>query len=611
MKKSIIPISFFGIFLSLFSSVPAQEVNHDAVYLQLTKEYTLNPDGSMDYRLIKKQKLLTYRAFHNLYGETFIVYNPVFQQLKINEAYTLMADGKKVPVPENAFNEVLPGFAANAPAYNVLREMVVTHTGLERDAVVYLDYNIHTDNGTIPALMGSEVLAENEPIDNLEVVVRIPRSQPLFYHSFQNAGLPQKTEVGPFQVYTWKSKDIPAILVDERQPGGLELYPRLVFSTSEGHQQMGLFLMEQPAFQYQLSEPMMSEIDTLVNAITNKADLVLKIQQKVVNDFRLYPVPLKVVAYRCRTAQQTWSSNGGTSLEKAVLLAALLKRTGIEACPVGIIRTAGFAEEVGTLSDIDEFAVKVTSKELGDPVLSVTGLNPANLSQSMTGRTFMLFNPDKKVSFFKSGKPESTIEYTGTFIVSSDPKLTGEISILLKGNAYPYLALTRDKNKIKNSISGSIRSKDFTELKSSSLELLSGLQTFTVQSDHPFRKDSNYYYFSLPSVNTGVAGWGIKTLSSQREAPFEIPSPAEETYIMRFTLPSGFKIFTPLKKIAITNNAGAFLWEVRFEEGKLEVKRRIEFSKQVISVQDYPDFKILMDYWNNPHYCEMIFIAGN
>jgi len=610
MKKNIILFLFSGLFLTLALSVPAQESDHNAVYFNLTKEYTLNPDGSMDYRLIKKQKLLTYRAFHNLYGETFIVYNPDFQQLKINEAYTIMEDGKKITVPANAFNEVLPGFAANAPAYNHLREMVVTHTGLERNAVIYLDYNVRTEKGAFPALMGNELLAENEPVDTLQIVVRIPKGQTLAYHTFHHSILPEKSEAGLFQIYTWKIKNIPAISSEEHQPGGFELYPHLIFSTFDNRQQAGAFLMGQPAFQYRLSETIQSEMDTLTRTTSKKTDLVLKLQQKVVNDFRLYPIPLKFASYRCRTVQEIWNSNGGTPLGKAVLLTALIRQTGIEAMPVGIIRTACFSEKLGTLSDIEEFAVKVNCKELGDPVVSVTNLNPVNLMQSMPGRTFMVFNPDGKVSFVQSEKPESTIAYAGAFIVSSDPKLTGEISISLTGESYPFLALTRDKNKIKNSVSGSIRGKDVTDIKESDLKLISGAQIFIVQCDHPFRKDSNFYYFSLPSVLTGIDGWGITTVSSRRETPFEIPSQGEETYRLSFTLPTGYDLFTPEKKVAIANKAGSFLWEVYRENGKLEIERKIEFSKQVISVQDYPDFKILMDHWNNPHYREIILIGG-
>jgi len=64
-----------------------------------------------------------------------------------------MADGKKVETPSNAFNEILPSFAAGAPAFNGLRDMVITHTGLERGAVINLDYTLHTAKDNTPALM--------------------------------------------------------------------------------------------------------------------------------------------------------------------------------------------------------------------------------------------------------------------------------------------------------------------------------------------------------------------------------------------------------------------------------------------------------------------------
>ena len=170
---------------SVAMQLKAQDDKYDAYYVKLVREYTLNSDGSMDYRFIKQQKLLSYRAFQSLYGETFITYDPRVQKLKINDVYTTMADGKKIKAPENAFNEVLPAVASNAPAYNVLREMVITHTGLERNATINLDYQLHTEKGNAPCLMGNELLAENEPVKNLELRVRIPAGKVL-YHKMIN-----------------------------------------------------------------------------------------------------------------------------------------------------------------------------------------------------------------------------------------------------------------------------------------------------------------------------------------------------------------------------------------------------------------------------------------
>ena len=78
--------------ISLFV-VLAVTVQLEAVFDKIVKQYTWNRDGSMTFRYRKELKLNTHFAFNNLYGETFIVYNPEFQILKMNESYTKQADG--------------------------------------------------------------------------------------------------------------------------------------------------------------------------------------------------------------------------------------------------------------------------------------------------------------------------------------------------------------------------------------------------------------------------------------------------------------------------------------------------------------------------------------
>jgi len=59
---------------------------------------------------------------------------------------------------------------------------------------------------------------------------------------------------------------------------------------------------------------------------------------------------------------------GGTLAEKAILLAALLKSAGIKADPVAISRMVFFDEKLGTLSDIEDFAVRIEMKEAGSSI---------------------------------------------------------------------------------------------------------------------------------------------------------------------------------------------------------------------------------------------------
>jgi hypothetical protein len=84
-----------GLFLLVSTFSFGQYEKYDAYYNKITKEYTVYPDGAYDYREVKEITLNTHYAFHRLFGESFIIYNPDYQELQINECYTTMADGKR------------------------------------------------------------------------------------------------------------------------------------------------------------------------------------------------------------------------------------------------------------------------------------------------------------------------------------------------------------------------------------------------------------------------------------------------------------------------------------------------------------------------------------
>ena len=154
--KKLISFLFLAAFVAVGSSAEIASVSvapilknfpsaePEAVYRNVEKIYRFAADGSCDVRTKTELRVNTLFAMNELCGETFVVYNPKFQRVKINEAYTLSPDGTtRTDVPENALNEVLPAAATNAPAFNFLRELVITHTALEPGATIFLDYTVH------------------------------------------------------------------------------------------------------------------------------------------------------------------------------------------------------------------------------------------------------------------------------------------------------------------------------------------------------------------------------------------------------------------------------------------------------------------------------------
>jgi hypothetical protein len=608
MNRTKLP--FLTIIFCLFhiSFVFSQEDVSDAVYLRLVKEYTLNPDGSVDYRYQKELKLQTYRSFHNLYGETFIVYHPGLQDLKINASYTVMADGRKILSPPNAFNEVLPSFCSFAPTYNYLREMVITHTGTERNAMINLDYTLHSKKDFFPAFFGNEVMAEYEPVRELVLRVRIPAGMKLNYQSLNGQSEPIISEESGLRVYSWKSASVPAISPEEFQPGGYALYPRVIFSIAPDRESVYATLFKQPAFSFGINGEMKQSVSDLVKGVEDEMDIALKLQEKVVNEFRLWPVPLKNIGFKCLTAIETWKSNGGTSLEKAVLLVTLLKEAGTAAEPVLVVRNNLFSKKIASLLDIDDILVKVILKNGEKLYLSVSALNAQSLDKSLPGRTFISLTKDGKVFYEQTPDTENKLLMKGDFIVNEKKELNGEVSATFINACDPWFAMLRDKAKAKGYIGGGLTGSDLKELKVITTGPVEGYIKYTVQKEKPFHQDTNFYSFLLPQITNGVESWNMRLMSQKRKAPVEIPFLPDESYKFSFILPAGMKLFTAERKTEIENEAGAFIYEVKKEGEKISVIKSIRFNQQVIDPALYARFKTLMDNWNDPHSRELVFV---
>ena len=125
MRHKINSLSLLLLLLCAFTSFAW--AGTEAEYKKLSKSWTLNPDGSQVFHYSMELTIYTHTAMRSAYGETFIVYNPDYQTLKINTSYTKQKDGTIIKTPDNAFVEVLPRSASDAPAYNNLKEMVVNH----------------------------------------------------------------------------------------------------------------------------------------------------------------------------------------------------------------------------------------------------------------------------------------------------------------------------------------------------------------------------------------------------------------------------------------------------------------------------------------------------
>jgi len=622
MKKiqiALIPVLF--LLLPVFLS--AQTENYDAEYLKLVKEYTLNDDGSTEFHFYKEIKLNTHFAFHRLFGETFIVYNPDYQELVINEAYTVMADGKKVDAPENAFNKVLPRFARDIPAYNHLREMVVTHTGTEVGCVITLDYTLKTKAGFLPFFFGSEDVEESMPVNELNIIVNVPQSTDLKFRMLNNRTAPEVTENAGQKAYNWKFRDVKALPhtgyqdVDRKQV--------LFFSTVNDMTRAFYAFVNQDAFKIQAGPEISRRVETAVKGKETDLDIVLALQEIVIDEVKLAGIPMIYSGYKARTPDVVWQSANATSLEKAILLADMLKLANINAYPVAAVSNSWYSSDMGNPAVFESYMVQVHPKESDRIYLSITQKQTQNLIYDVHDKTIIQLDAAiETMRTFKEKPMSNRLEMEAKLKMGDKETggqgdketggqgdgvsvgVSGDIEIEMEGYVNPYYHLRKDdsyaKKLLKVNIPGSqiekVEQVKLTEIKS---QYKLSHAPVTITQDY-----SGYLFIELPMFKSGIDSWNLEQFAGKGDTPVRLDYPLVEEYSYSVSLPSDYVLFTPPVDISIKNELGELEINIVQSGSTVKIERSWELNKNVISSDLMDEFREMILAWEKEEYRKIV-----
>lgn len=309
----------------MLAALPAKAAS-EAEFGKLSKTYTLHADGSQEMRVYKELTLFTHTAMNSLYGESFIVYNPACQELKIHDSYTRQKDGTVVKTPGNAFVEVLPSAAADAPAYNGLKEMVVVHTGLELGATICLDYSVITRPGYLPALDVYLPIEELSPVKEYVCRISVPEDQPLHYALVNGEATPVVETEGGNKTVTWTLKNVPAYYPTESMPALAGNIPVILANTYPSAADALKVLKSQ--FTAAAEKEVIALSQTLLQG--KKADERETVLTDYVDGLGNARLALAETGYRIRPAAEVIRTAYGTEAEKVNLLAGLLQAAGLQ-----------------------------------------------------------------------------------------------------------------------------------------------------------------------------------------------------------------------------------------------------------------------------------------
>ena len=548
MKRYILII----IAICAMSTVMAKAPEKDAVYKLISESYTLNTDGSTEFRKRTELQIFTRMTFDH-FGETFITYNPDFQELIINEAYTIRKDGSKVETPENAFNPMLPEGCTKCERLNGIRTMVVTHTALEYDAVIVLDYTIRSKNFFFQELMEKVDLQEEVPVEKYVVSVTAPEYKPakfvlngkLSYTETENTDKGMKTTRMTFI-------NLPEYPTDEYLfPGDFEA---VTFYTMVEPWGLVAKIMQQNAMQKFDNQKITDFFRNRFTDNMSDMDKVLYVRDYIHDNIHTNHLNAKVLNYMFASPQQVWESNCALPIEKNILLKGVLNSLGYEA-HLAFVSFSFFTDPEALVSvQVNGSYYEISANETDELAINMTMLDEDLVLDN--GQTW-----------------ES--EYVPVTV-----DVVADITLNKEDLENPQVVVS--KKDVRNS------------------PMVQRLQPQEISVAKAYVTPLGNKYYEL-TIDDGNYGTKIQSVNIHNDRQYNVNTrQSDEKYAYTVKLPANVRCLTkPVHKEITVENA-KLLIDVQVDGQTVTINRQLSLPAEGISAKSVKKFKAMMGEWEAP-----------
>ncbi|MCX6554316.1 MAG: DUF3857 domain-containing protein [Candidatus Aminicenantes bacterium] len=591
----------------------------DARFLNIEIGYRLDSDGSWTMEYQHQVRLDTYLAVNRLLGETFIVYNPVFQKLEILKAETTMADGRKVAAPENAFNEVLPFAAHGFADFSGLREMVVTHTGLERGAIVDLRYRIHTQPGFFPCFSGREALVRDFPVEKYKLEIVVPAERELHFRVFgcepvrtvaNEEGMRRYTFL-VLQNKTAAHEPLAPALADPfivfsattDWPKALELKADAALLPAALAAKVEKLKAQFPARPDLLAPQGGQQSDDMLAPHRGQQsdDMLAALQKAVAVDIQNCGLGSEATGWQARPLERVFASNYATRLEKALLLRALLKEAGFNVELLGVAAGASFAVNVATPLQLGEFWLKVGE---GSDVFHVDPWREQNeffpyRCQGLDAWNFERLAPEKLPS---SGWEANGVDITGA--VQLDPSgaaAAGTLAVTVRGVFNRYADAVENSGRFIEGLLKKIFPVQKVEIKKL-LQLTRHEIRVEAFFSGPWLKDAGAALFTVDACRLPGLSENMASLE-RRESPLALEAPFRVNVDLDLQPAAGLTLEYGAPDVRVKNEAGLFARSlVQEKNGHIRFSETCALEKNPVPPELYPRLRDMLKAYFTPDF---------
>jgi len=570
----------------------------DAVVLYDSLVVTLDDADRISKRRHRAVMLFTDNAI-NRYGDPRILFNAGAQDLTILAARVRMRDGRIVDARKNALNQTTPFALDLTPDYADWQEMVVTLMGIEKGCVAELHYVI-ADRNPSPYLSGVEVFGAEDPTEERVLAVKLPAGRTLRFASLRGEAPPPDEGAAGSWVWTVRT-------IEGRTPfdGGIwegDYFPAVCYSTAADWRSVLAQLGERLAA---ASTPVPAAEAAIRDAVKDCGPShearALAVHRLAIGAVRGVRAPFSLFAVPARDAGRVYDTGCASPLDRAVLLAAMLRALEYE--PRFVLVSAGTTAvgEVPAPELFSRVAVAVPLGSEGELLLDPSAPREHDPSFALAERTLARLGAEPRLERLPARNDgESRSSLVLDCAPDREGNLAGKGAAILKGAFSPYFHVREGESGLadylKKRVSGLFGGAKLVSWNPRAVDRdrIEVDFAFTVALHE--KKSEERVYLSMPRpFDAQISGIDRAQVwrSGIGDAIRIEPSDLEVDCTIR--LPEGWKRITDPYSVREANGVGSASADVtKTDDGTLRFKSRLVLSSGLVRPASYGDFRSLL-----------------
>jgi transglutaminase-like putative cysteine protease len=554
-------------------------------------------ETGMVARRFQQLLLITSHDEARAYATREVQYAPASEQLKILHARIFKRDGRRVDAVEAGERSVAD---AGVSIYYDARLRALRYRGLEPGDVLELEYRTtpYLRGNPYGAYLGQLIPFQSALRQRLQrYVVIAPETQPLHIAS-ERMPQPRITAAAGERRYQWERRDLPALAGEPRAPALTEVAPYVHVSGFASWQELGRWYAALLGPQLALDDDLRAALAQALRGAKDEPAKIRAIHELVVKQTHYVALEFGVYGYKPYPVAQTFARRFGDCKDKASLMIALLRETGI-AAEFALVRTRRLgrvSERAASISVFDHAIVYLPKYDLwldgtaeysGARELPLEDQGAMALTVALDGRAALRHIP-------ATAPADNYTRRTVRAELRSDGRLEFSGTAYTRGEDAPGL---RREYEVAERQRDSFRARLAEVLPAVQVEAVDveGAHSLAADVTVNFRGtlDSFAGRRSVVLASTWMPRAYLQTLAplAQRSQPLLLPAPWTTEEELRVTLPRNAEVgrLPAPRRIATDFGSAQLSYELRGRE--LLIHTEVQFRETRIAPEEYAAFR--------------------